>query len=222
MRLLLPQLTPHDLGRPKFRRRNPVLEGIMYAFRQSLFDVYQVTANTALDAQELFTKNRGASYTPTGGTAYTKKQWHTNMPQAGLLPSPQKHYVKSIQLAIRPDTDPGDATRFLYDTLVTFKISDHPYLITQAFRLPQAGGLYGGSSAIVSNGQPLAPNFFICEGDFGEVLEQQQGVSVELDPTQVKDAAGNGTYTLKTAANGGNGINCFVHLDGILNREVKG
>lgn len=218
--LRLPQLASADLGRPQFRHRNPkVLEGTGYVFREPRYDVYLVTVNTALDRQRLFQIPQGQQYTPTGGAALTKTEWHTNMTTAGTLPNPQKFFIKAVSVAIRPDTDVQDATRFLYDTLVTLKIQ-RPLLEQHAILLPGLGGLYGGSSAIVSNGLPDARSNFQTFGEEGETIEQLQQFEVALDPTRVKDAAGNGTYTLRTTAAGGFGINCFVRLDGLLWREV--
>lgn len=223
----LPNLEPQQLGRPKLRLRNPIMEGVGYVLRAPLFDYYGVTVATVVTRQILFTVPKGQAYTPAGGAALTKSEWHTNMEQAGILPSPRKFYIKGIQVSVRSDTAVADLHRFLYDTLVDLQISSKSYLGTapggaHAFKFPQGGGAAGGSAGLVQNGWPDVRNEFECYGDMGEVIEQQQGISVTLDPTRVTDAGANTTFTTATAANGGTGINAFVFLDGLLTREVTG
>lgn len=218
--LRLPQLNTNDLGRPKHRLRNPIMEGKLYAYRQPLYDFYGVTVNTALTRQLLYQVPQGGAYTPSGGAALVKTIWHTNMSAQGQLPSPEKFWCKGVSIQVRSDTALADAHRFLYDTVVTFNISNKPYLQVHAHRLPATGGLFGGSSGIVSNGWP-EPGLFNTFGDQGETIEQLQTFSVEFQPTQVVDAGANATYTTATTANGGFGINAFCLLDGILFREVQ-
>lgn len=221
MRLNLPIFGKRDIGRPKFRRSNPIIEGKLYQYRQPLHDVYMVTVNTALTQQTLYTVPIGQSFTPAGGAAFIKNVWHTNLVQSGLLPSPEKMFCKSISLSIDPLTLAADAGRFLFDTFVTFNISQRPFLQTHIWKLPSGGGAWqGGGSGYVNNGWPTRDNQFAFVGDLGETIEQQQNFSVVLDPTLVRKADATTTATTATAANGGIGINCFVHLDGLLNREI--
>lgn len=221
MKLNLPVLGVADIGRPKYRRSNPIIEGKLYQFRQPIYDCFMATVNTLLVAQVLFSIPRGQQYTPTGGTAFNKAFWHTNMEQGRLLPSPQKFFAKAISLSIDPLTLAADAARFLNDTLLTFNISERPYLRVQAQKVPGGGGAWaGGGSAFVQNGWPVRDNQFAFVGDLGETIEQQQPFDVTLDPTQVRKADATTTLTTATAGNGGIGINAFVHLDGLLNREV--
>jgi len=221
MRVNLPVLRNADVGRPKFRRSNPIIEGKMYQYRQPMHDCYMATVNNALVSQDLFTIPKGAQYTPTGGVAFAKNFWHTNMTQASLLPSPNVMFCKSISLMLRPGTVAADAERFLNDTFLTFNINERPFLQTHALKIPGGGGVYGGgSSAFISNGYPTRENQFAFVGELGETIEQGQGFNVVLDPTLVRMADATLVYTTATPANGGVGINAWVHLDGLLNRAV--
>ena len=217
----MPLMHPSELGRPHHRLRNPLQTGVLYQFRQPLYDFYGVTVATVATLQKLFTIPQGQSYTPAGGAALAKSAWHTNMNAAGQLPSPQKHYAKGLSLSLRSDVAAIDAIRFLNDTIVSFFIGGRTYLDLHAMRVPQSGGPYGFSSALITNGLPVAQNFFELVGDLGEIVEQLQSFRVELDPTKVIDAAALTTFTTATTANGGFGINAFVYVDGILNREVQ-
>jgi len=221
MRVNLPVLSGSEIGRPKYRRSNPILENKLYQYRQPIHDFYGATVNVAVVRQILFAIPQGQTFTPTGGAALTKTAWHTSMTQANLLPAPNKLYAKSIALSLLGRTLLADAERFLYDTLVQFNIDSRPFLETHAWKLGGGGGLWaGGSSGVVVNGWPSRENQFSFVGELGETIEQQQTFNVLLDPTLVVRANANATFSTATAANGGFGIDCFVHLDGLLNRGI--
>jgi hypothetical protein len=214
-------LSGAEIGRPKYRRSNPIIDGRLYQYRQPLHDVYQVTVNTALIVQTLFTVPIGQAFTPTGGAAKVKTIWDTNLVQSGLLPAPEKMFAKSISFSVNPLALLNDAARFLFDAFVTFNISQRPFLQTHIWKAPGGGGVWnGGSAAVVQNGWPSRDNQFAFVGELGETIEQQQQFSVVIDPTQAIKANATGTLTTATAANGGIGIDCFCHIDGLLNREI--
>lgn len=216
----VPELSAQELGRPRSRYRNPILEGKMYVFRQPLYDVFQCKSNNTVVKQTLFTVPQGGAYTPTGGSAITKAAWHTNMVQAGVLPSPEKFYIKSMQIEFFGNTALADINNFTNVTLVSLLISQRSYAQESLSRFPSAGGAYGASSGIVQNGWPDARDFWTCYGDIGETIEQLQSIAVVLDPGIASDSEGNTTFTSATTANSGVGINVKVHLDGLLHREV--
>lgn len=220
MRVNLPSLEQHEIGRPKHRFRNPIKVGVLYLFRNPIDDVYQVKAGSALNLQILFTIPIGQQYTPNGGVAVAKSSWHTSMTQGSLLPNPQKYFTKYISVSVRGDTVAADLIRFLDDTLVTFTMA-RPFLVAHASKLPGAGGPFGFTSAIVSNGWPDKDNEFAFSDQLGEVIEQGQAFSVTMDPTLASTAGADVVpYVTTTGANGGTGINARVTLDGLLNREV--
>jgi hypothetical protein len=216
----LPRLSSHEIGRPKFRRANPILEGKLYQFRQPLYDYYGVTVATALTRQLLFQIPQGGNYTPAGGAAFVKTEWHTNMVLQGQLPSPQKFFAKAISVSVRGDIVAADAVRFLWDTLLILNISGRPYLQISVSKIPGGGGVFGFSSAFAGNGVPDRSNMFAFVGELGETIEQAQNFNVVMDPTRVIDAASAATYTTAAAAAGGTGVNALVTIDGLLNREV--
>lgn len=221
MRCNLPELSSSQVGRPKHRVRNPLRTGILYQFRQPFYDYYGATVATLVTDQRLFQIPRGAQYTPAGGAAFAKTEYHTNMTQAGVLPSPQKLYAKAIALSLANDAHVTDLNRFVNDTVLEFLISERPYLTVHAFKCPAAGGAYGFSAGTLANGVPTADNQFITSGQLGEVVEQLQSFAVRLNPTRVTRADAGGTFTTQTAALGGTGINCHVYIDGLWSREVN-
>lgn len=216
----VPEISARELGRPRARLKNPVLEGKLYVFRQPLYDIYQTKVGTASVKQTLFTVPQGQSYTPTGGTAYAKSAWHTNMVSAGVLPSPEKFFIKSLQVEFFANTAVIDIANMVNVTLLQLLISQRSYAQEGLSRFPAAGGVYSASSYATSNGYPDARNFWVTYGDVGETIEQLQTINVVLDPTLAIDSEGNTTYSSLSAANGGFGINMKVHLDGLLHREV--
>lgn len=216
----LPRVEAHEIGRPRYRIRNPIVEGQLYQYRQGFWDYYGVTVATALTRQNLFIAPIGQSYTPAGGAALVKSIWHTNMELAGLLPSPQVFFAKGISISLRSDVNVGDAIAFLDETMVKFNISSRDYMVSVASKLPAQGGTFGFSSGIINNGVPDTKNLYQFSGALGETILQLQSFGVEMDPTRVIDAAAGGVHTTATAALGGTGINCHVTLDGLKNREV--
>lgn len=215
-------ITSAEIGRPKHRRKNPIQAGVLYQFRQPQYDFYGVTPATILNRQTLFMIPVGQQYTPNGGAAFTKTAWHTTMVQAGLFPNPDKFYAKHISVSLRSDVYIEDAIRFLADSLVIFNISQRPFMQIHAFKAPQAGGPYGLTEGLITNGVPDTDNEFAFSDALGEIVEQGQNFNVVIDPTQVVDADGNGVYTAQTdqQEGGGTGINCFVYLDGLYSRVV--
>ncbi len=226
-------IDPSWAGRPKARVKNPTFPGNVYLYRQGIYDKYQVAVNTALDQQILFSTAVGASYTPTGGVQVKKNLFMTNLTgQGGILPSPRRLMVKYISLHLREDALVTDAIRFLNDSLIIFSLNEREYWRSRGVKVPAAGGVYGFSSAIVSNGFPQVDNQLglwsppvdlglgaIVEGY--ELIQQGQNFGVTVDPTLAQYAAGAGIYTTATTANGGFGINAEVMLDGILTREIQ-
>ena len=220
------------VGFPKRRLRNPIFPNNVYAYHQPLFDFYGVTVNTAVTRQVAFSIAQSGQYTPAGGAQFSKTEWHTNLiGQGGILPNPDRHFTKYISLKVREDVLVADAIRFLNDALVVFFMGSTAleYWRSHGNRVPAGGGIYGSSSAIVSNGIPdkenQVPFWGPADPMFGipgaEVIEQGQNFGVILDPTRVIDAGGLTTYTTATTANGGMGINAFVYLDGIRVRGTQ-
>jgi hypothetical protein len=224
----LPRFGLSRIGRPRFRVRktNPVVEGKLYVYRQPWWDAYMVKAASALNVQTLFQAPIGQQYTPNGGTGGAKTLYHTNMgingAGAGQFPSPDKFFVMGIGFSVRADISAADATNLLEDLLVDLQIGGRSFALNLAFRVGQAGGAYGQSSALIANGLPTSnpENEFRTFGEQGETIEQQQGFKVVCDPTQVWDAAGTGVPTAYTTASSGAGVNAHVFLDGYYYREI--
>ncbi len=218
--MLFPRLNPEDLGRPKSLVRNPIQAGLLYVYRQTVYDCYMVAVATVLPVVTAFQAPRGQNYTQGIAAAVAKTWYHTNMTVAGQLPNPEKFYCRSVGLAFRSDISILDAHRLNFDMLLRLNIGRATYLHSHAFQVPAAGGLSGASAGIINNGAPVASNQFLTYGDLGETIEQLQNFNVELDPSQVSDSAAAGIYTTAAAAAGGTGINAFIILDGQFSREV--
>ncbi len=228
MRVSLPRFSVSRLGRPhaRIRVRNPIVEGKLYVYHQPQWDVYSTVVAAALLVQRLFQVQIGGNYTPVGGAAQVKSIYHTSMGinggGAGSFPDPEKFFVMGIGLSVRSDIAIQDAHRFLYDSILDLQIGGRSFAMQHAFRFGSAGGAFGSTAGIISNGLPVSnpENEFRTFGDQGETIEQRQGFFVQIDPTRVIDGAAAGVYTTAAAAAGGAGINAFVFLDGLIYREI--
>lgn len=213
-------LEPSQLGRPHYRQSNPILAGYLYQFRQQHWDCYMVAVTTPLPNILMFQSPIGGTYQTGIAAAIQKTLYHTNMSQAGSLASPEKFFARSISFSFRGDILLADANRLVFDMVLSFLVSKRSFLDTHAYKASCAGGLYGLSSGVLSNGLPIGDpkNAFLFSGALGEVVEQLQTFAVQANPTLVSDASANNTY--QTATSGGTGVNAFVHLDGLLSRAV--
>lgn len=219
-----------ELGRPRHRTKNPIQVGTLYVFRQPQWDVYQSTVAAVLAPRTLFSTPQGQPTTPIGGAATNKTLWHTSMDQNSLFPQPRKFYIRQLWLNISGYVSATSASMgtvqdyngFLATNMITLLISGRSFLTVHADRLPCGGGLYGFSSAIMSNGQPLSNNGFMTYGQNGETIEQGQSVQVGVDGGGNAGLGNAATtpITTATAANDGAGLNVFVTLDGLLFREL--
>lgn len=218
------EVTEHEVGRPHFRFSNPYQEGELEFLIQSEYDYFEIALATATVAQTLFSIQKGGSYTPTGGSAFNKALYHTNLKQAGVLAAPKKHLTKGISISIRPDVYPSDLTLWGYNTLCRFVVGDgdKSYFDGLVQEAPASGGPFGSTTQTSvgawSNGYPLASNMLILaiDDNDGVGIEQGQPLNFTVDPTQVQA----GAFTTASSPNG-TGIKGHVKLQGIEARGVQ-
>jgi hypothetical protein len=246
----LPVLEEKEVGRPKFQnfRKNPIVAGQLEYLVQPIYDFYGVAAATLLTKQQLFATAIGTSYTPSGGAAFTKTEYHTNLVQNGMLDAPKKFLVKAPAVIVRSDAVPTDMVAFVGQTQFDLSISGKLYWQSLVSKCPAgAGGFVSGAAATTAvattqamlataNGWPTAqnvasitdpmpqiPGLDPMEPILGQLIEQNQNFAVILDPT-ITGAAG---YTTQVAGllstSGGTfgiGINAHVYLEGVLARAI--
>ncbi|HWE00680.1 MAG TPA: hypothetical protein VG345_16630 [Bryobacteraceae bacterium] len=204
------------------------MPGVLEVITQGAYDYYEVAAATAVAAQILFTIPRGGQYTPTGGSAFTKQKYHTNLTQAGQLSAPSKLMVKGLTAYLRSDIASTDYNLFSGNSLVTFQVDQKDYLNIVLAKLPGGGGGSGFASfaqaaaasqvvSSISNGWPEANALYALEGD-GVQIEQQQNFAVVIDPTQVQ--AGAFTTAAAAGLTFGNGVKLIFTLEGLFSRAV--
>jgi len=162
------EIQEREVGRPKLRmlRKNPIVAGQLEYLVQPLFDFYGVAVATAVTKQQLFAQPIGASYTPSGGAAFVKTLYHTNLVQPGMLDAPKKMLVKAIAVILRSDTAPQDLNSFIGTTLAQLFISGKDYWTALVSKCPAgAGGFWSGVSPTAAtlgtssaNGWPSAQN----------------------------------------------------------------
>jgi hypothetical protein len=237
------QITEVEVGRPKLKmlRTNPIVAGQLEYIVQPVYDFYGVAVATAVTKQQMFAQPIGASYTPSGGAAFVKTVYHTNLVQPGQLDAPKKHLVKAVAGVIRSDVGPQDLNSFIGTTLVQFFVSGKDYWTSLFSKCPAgAGGFWAGTSptaatlgtsaangwpsaqnvATITDPMPQIPGLDPMEPLMGVVVEQNQNFSVVLDPT----ISGVAAFTTLAAAPAtifpGTGINVHVYLEGVLARAI--
>jgi hypothetical protein len=225
------ELTEHEVGRPHFRFRNPYQEGELEFLIQAEYDYFEIAIATPVVAQTAFTIQKGGSYTPTGGAAFFKQYYHTNLKQAGVLAAPKKHLTKGISISIRNDVYPTDLILWTYNTFCRFVVGDgdKSYFDGVAAEAPASGGVFGtilGSATQTTgvgawcNGYPVTSNMLVLaiDDNDGVGIEQGQPLNFIMDPTQVQAGA---FTTIAGSTAGGTGIKGHVRLQGIEARGVQ-
>ena len=236
-----------EVGCPRLEmlRKNPIIAGQLEYLVQPIYDFYGVAVATAVTKQSLFAQPIGASYTPSGGAAFIKTLYHTNLVQPGMLDAPKKMLVKAISVIVRNDAGAQDLVSFLGQTLAQLQISGKDYSTTLVSKLPAGGGPFGtfpstqtlaggGTMAnIGANGYPHALNAYTITDEapqvpglppmdpiLGQLIEQQQNFFVTLDPTLTGSAAFTTLAASPSTQFVGTGLNVHVYLEGVLMRAV--
>ncbi len=218
----LPVIEAAEIGRPRFRLRNPIVAGMLEIITQALYDYYEVALANVTTLQNLFTIPVGGAYTPTGGAVFNKRRIHTNLVQAGQLEAPNKHLTRAVGVYVRGDITPNDLNRFCGAFLLTFNVNQKRYLEGLVGKFPAGGGGFSSTTqnnvGIAQVGWPETRNLYVLEHD-GVQIEQQQNFGVDLDPTQIQGGAF--TTDIAAANPAGTGIRAWVHLEGTLARAVQ-
>jgi hypothetical protein len=237
------EIAEREVGRPKLRmlRTNPIVAGQLEYLVQPIYDFYGVAVATVVTKQQMFAQPIGASYTPSGGAAFVKTLYHTNLVQPGMLDAPKKMLVKAVAGLVRSDIGPQDLNSFIGLTLAQLTISGKDYWTSVFSKVPAgAGGFFFGATptaaslgntgangwpsaqnvATITDPMPQIPGLDPMEPILGQLIEQNQNFAVILDPTITGAAA----FTTLAAAPGtifpGTGINVHVYLEGVLARAI--
>lgn len=241
------EIAEREVGRPhlKMLRQNPIVSGQLEYLVQPIYDFYGVAVATAVTKQSLFAQPIGASYTPSGGSAFVKTVYHTNLVQPGMLDAPKKMLVKAIAVVVRSDVAPQDLASFIGLSYCELDISGKPYWQSLVSKCPSGAGSFsqntttqtlaggGTMSNSGSNGWPTAQNVNSITCDMpqvpgldpmdpilGQLIEQNQNFQFTIDPT----ISGAAAFTTLAASPStqfvGTGINVHVYLEGVLMRAI--
>jgi len=246
----LPVLEEKEVGRPKFVnfRKNPIVAGQLEYLVQPIYDFYGVAVLTQVTKQQLFATAIGTSYTPAGGAAFTKTEYHTNLVQNGMLDAPKKFLVKAPATVVRSDVTVPDLSAFIGQTQFELFISGKEYWTSLVSKTPAGAGAFASGIGITTaagtvqasvagaNGWPTAqnvasitdpmpqiPGLDPMEPVLGQLIEQNQNFAVILDPTITGAAAFTTLTATPIVADGGvvgTGINAHVYLEGLLARAI--
>lgn len=229
----VPEIEAREVGRPKFRFKNPIVSGMLEIITQHLYDYYEVAVATVVTLQVMFTIPIGGQYTPAGGAAFNKQKLHTNLQQQSQLQAPNKHLTRALGFYFRGDINPTDLNLFLSTVLARFIVNDKEYAIGLPGKFPGGGGPFVSSTATTTvaattqsfvasvNGSPDARNLYVFEHD-GVQIEQQQAFQVEINPTLVQGGAFTSLAAAPAAGQfAGTGIKMWANLEGTLARAVQ-
>jgi hypothetical protein len=243
----LPELSAHEIGRPRFRLRNMLAAGLGDFVVQPEWDFYGVAVSTAATAQTLFSIAQNNQYTIAGGSTVTKTLQLTSMQQSNQLQAPERMLVRGIGVYLDNRTNQNDMNQFLTQTILNFFISTKSFFVVGAVgKLPAGGGgwaqQFGATAATTiigttSNGLPSEHQGYKltdpgCDGTPGVdqfpsidgiLIAQQQAFKVVIDPTQASyiNTVGTGFTTNSNATVPiGVGINAWVYLEGQKARAV--
>jgi len=241
------EVSEREVGRPKLRmlRTNPIVAGQLEYLVQPVYDFYAVAVATAVSKQQLFAQPIGASYTPTGGAAFIKTLYHTNLVQPGMLDAPKKLLVKAPAVILRSDVSGQDLASFIGLTLAQLTISGKDYWTSLVSKCPAGAGAFGFYQStqtlaaggtemnLGSNGWPSAQNVASITDPFpqipgldpmepilGQLIEQQQNFAVIFDPTITGAAAFTTLAAAPATQYVGTGINAHCYLEGVLARAI--
>jgi hypothetical protein len=239
------EIEEREVGRPKLLRTNPIVAGQLEYLVQPIFDFYAVAVATALTKQQMFAQPIGASYTPSGGAAFIKTLYHTNLVQPGMLDAPKKMLVKAVACIVRSDIAPQDLVSFIGQSMCQLTISGKDYWTSLVSKAPAGAGGFGfyvstqtlaagGTMAnIGANGWPSAqnvatitdpfpqiPGLDVMEPILGQLIEQQQNFALVIDPTITGAAAYTTSAAAPTTQFVGTGVNMHAYLEGVLARAI--
>jgi len=241
------EIEEREVGRPRLEmlRKNPIIAGQLEYLVQPVYDFYGIAVATAVTKQSLFAQPIGAAYTPSGGAAFVKTLYHTNLVQPGMLDAPKKLLVKALSVVVRSDVSATDLASFIGLTLTQLIISGKDYWTGLASKCPAGAGgfgFYASTQTLAAGGtmlnlgangyphalnvntivddMPQVPGLPAMEPILGQLIEQQQNFYVTLDPT----ISGAAAFTTLAAAPAtqfvGTGLNIHVYLEGVLMRAV--
>ena len=241
----LPELSAHEIGRPRFRQRNMLAAGLGDFVVQPEWDYYGVTVSTAVTKQTLFSIPQNNPFTIAGGTTVTKTLQMTSMQQSSQLQAPERMLVRGITCFFANDINQADAVHFGSQTIVDFFISTKSFFnVAHIAKLPAGGGIwaqqFGATAATtiigaVGNGLPSEHQGFRLTDpgaagtpgvdQFPEIdgilIAQQQAFKVDVNPTQAAWAQATGFTTQAAGAVPiGTGVNAWVYLEGQKARAV--
>ncbi|MBZ5532602.1 MAG: hypothetical protein LAO20_14310 [Acidobacteriia bacterium] len=228
----LPELEGFDLGRPRLRRKNPIMAGYLEGITQALYDIYAVALNTATVKLTLFAVPQGQTYNFGGVAGFVKTPAHTSQILAGVLQAPNKHIVRAISVFTEGNVVGNDLEKYM-ECFFQFNVNGKSYQDTIVGRLPAGGGAFASMMgtfaatngySLTANGWPDARNTYTLA--YGGVpIEQQQQFNCVIDPTISNVTAAPFTTANVVAAPGtpiaGTGIYSHVFLDGTLFRAVQ-
>lgn len=185
----LQEIEAHEIGRPKFRLRNPLAGGLGDFVVQPEWDLYAVAAATACTVQTLFSIVQGQNVTIAGGATFAKTLQTTSMVQSAQLQAPERLLVRGLTVYLDNTMNQGDTAKFCSQVILNFFVSTKSFFVTPLVgKLPAGGGAWAqqfGATAATTiigatgNGLPSEHQGFTLSAPGAA------GFSATGDPTEV-------------------------------------
>lgn len=196
----LEELEAHEIGRPHFRMKNPLVSGLGDYRVEPLWDMYLIAAATACVKEILFSIPQNNQFQIPGGAAFNKTVQTTSMLKSAELPSPERYILRAISVYLANNMNQDDVSQFCSQTYLSVFMGSSGksfFQIPLIGKLPAGGGAWAQQSAI--------------GGGLGSALF---GVTGNGLPTE----AGGGYPQTAAGVVGSNkdGTDSFPQIDGVL------
>lgn len=218
---------------------NALVGGMTDRNKRYYFDTLKVASGATVINQYNFFANQKGVADPNNPTGGPKTYVETNMVKANELSAPYDMVIYNLGFYFSPDVTLYDQEQILKFGYFEFKIMEKTYHLGHLWRHPSGAGVSGATSqaneSAWQNGivQPQSIYFF---DKFAKYLPPAVNFSLTLNfPETVTQAVGttlgalNTLYgqvgaslpTLRTAAQGGNGLWLVAFMNGVGNGPVQ-
>ena len=115
----LEEIEAHEIGRPHFRMRNPLVQGLGDYRVEPIWDIYLIAASTACVKEILFSIPQNNQFQIPGGAAFNKTVQSTSMLKSAELPSPERYILRAISVYLANNMNQDDVSQFCSQTYLS-------------------------------------------------------------------------------------------------------
>ena len=138
------ELEAHEIGRPHFAMRNPLVSGLGDYRVEPIWDIYLIAASTACVKEILFSIPQNNQFQIPGGAAFNKTVQSTSMLKSAELPSPERYILRAISVYLANNMNQDDVSQFCSQTYLSVFMGSSG---KSFFQVPLIGKLPAGGGA---------------------------------------------------------------------------